>query len=47
MNKSSRVRKNKENRLKFLSNCAVCGKKKMNFIKNQELHNFSVLKWLV
>ena len=27
-NKNSSVRKNKQNRLKLLSNCAVCGKKK-------------------
>ena len=24
----------------LLSKCAVCGKKKSNFIKNQEHHNF-------
>ena len=24
----------------LLSNCAICGKRKSNFIKNQELHNF-------
>ena len=30
----------KQNRLMLLSNCAVCGKKKLTFIKNKELHNF-------
>ena len=25
----------------FLLNCAICGKKKSTFIKNQELHNFN------
>ena len=32
-------KKNKQNRLMVLSNCAVCGKKKLTFIKNQELSN--------
>ena len=35
---NSRVRKIKQNRLMLLSNCAVYGKKKSNFIKNEELH---------
>ena len=34
----SNVRKNKQNRLMLLSNCAVCGKKKVTFVKNKELH---------
>ena len=33
---SSSVRRTKQNRLMFLSNCAVRGKKKSRFIKNQE-----------
>ena len=35
------VRKIKQNRLMRLSNCTICGKKKSNFIKNKELHNFN------
>ena len=38
-NKNSSVRKTKQNRLIFLSNCAVCDKKKWTFIKNKELSN--------
>ena len=34
-NKISSVRKAKQNRLMFLSNCAVCGRKKSTFIKNK------------
>ena len=34
-NENSRVRKTKQNRLMLLSNYAVCGKKKLTFIKNQ------------
>ena len=30
----------KQNRLMLLSNSAVCGKKKLTFIKNKELQNF-------
>ena len=41
-NENSSVRENKQNRLMLLSNCAVCGKKKLNFTKNKELHNFNV-----
>ena len=37
---NSDVRKTKQNRLMFLSNCAVCSKKKLTFTKNKELHNF-------
>ena len=37
-NKNSSVRKAKQNRIMFLSICAVCGKKKPRFIKNLELH---------
>ena len=33
------VLKTKQNKLIPLSNCAVCGKKKSTFIKNQELLN--------
>ena len=35
-NKNSSVRRTKQNRLMLVSNCAVCGKKKLSFIKNQE-----------
>ena len=38
-NENSRVRKTKPNRLMLLSNCAICGRKKPSFNKNQELHN--------
>ena len=34
-NKNSAVPKTKQNRLMFLSNCAVYGKKKMTFIKKR------------
>ena len=34
-------RKTKQNRLMLLSNCAVCGQKKSNFIKNKKLHSFN------
>ena len=34
-NKNSSVRKTKQNRLMFLSNCTVCGMKKSTFIKNK------------
>ena len=30
----------------LLSNCAVCGKKKLSFIKNKELHNFDYVKMI-
>ena len=39
-NENLSVRKTNQNRLMFLSNCAICGKKKSAFIKNKELHNF-------
>ena len=35
-NKNSSVRKTKQNRLILLSNCAICGKRKSSFTKNQE-----------
>ena len=38
-NENSSVRKTKENRLMLLSKCAICGKRKSIFIKNQELSN--------
>ena len=41
-NKNSTVRKTKQNRLMLLSNCAVCGKKNLTFIKNQEIQNFNI-----
>ena len=40
-NENSSVRKTKQNRLMHLLNCAICGKKKSTFIKNQELNNIS------
>ena len=33
-NKNSNVRRTKQNRLMLASNCGVCGKKKLTFIKN-------------
>ena len=39
-NENSSARKTKQNRLMFLSNCAICDKKKSTFRKNKELHNF-------
>ena len=36
VNKNSRARRTKQNRLLFVSNCAICGKKKWRFVKNQE-----------
>ena len=35
-NKHSIVSRTKQNRLMLVSNCAICGKKKSRFIKNQE-----------
>ena len=35
-NKNSSVRKAKQNTLMLVSKCAVCGKKKLRFIKSQE-----------
>ena len=32
-NENSSVTKTKQNRVKFLSNCAICGKRKSAFIK--------------
>ena len=34
--KNSNVRETKQNRLMLLSNCSVCGKKKINFYKKYE-----------
>ena len=39
-NENSNVGETKQTRLKLLSNCAICCKKKSTFIKNKELHNF-------
>ena len=39
-NENSNIRNVKQNRLMLLSNCAICGKKKLIFLKNKELHNF-------
>ena len=35
-NKNSNIRKTKQNKLILLSNCAICGEKKLKFIENQE-----------
>ena len=35
-NKNSSIKRTKQNRLMLLSNCVVCSKKKLRFIKNQE-----------
>ena len=35
-NKNSSVRRTRQNRLMVVSDCAVCGKKKSRFIKNQK-----------
>ena len=40
-NENSNIRKTKQNRLTHLSNCAICSKKLLTFIKNQELINIS------
>ena len=40
-NKNYSIRRTKENRLMLVSNCAVCDKKRLRLIKNQEA---SVLK---
>ena len=40
-NKNSNVRKTKQSRLMHLSNCAICGNKKLTFIKNKELNTFN------
>ena len=40
-NKNSSVKKTKQNRLMLWSNCAICGKKKSTFIKNQEINIIS------
>ena len=37
-NENSGVRRTKQIRLMLVSNCAVCGKRKSSFIRNQELH---------
>ena len=37
-NENSSIRKTQQNRLMLVSNFAVCGKKKLRFIKNQQLH---------
>ena len=38
-NETSTVRKIKTNSLMLLSNCSVCGRKKLTFVKKKELHN--------
>ena len=41
VNEISNVRKTKQNRLMLLSNCAICGKKNLTFIKHKELNSFN------
>ena len=36
LNKTSSVRRTKQNKLMLVSNCDICSKKKSMFIKNQE-----------
>ena len=36
-NENSSVRKTKQNRIMLLPNCAICDKKKLAFIKQEEL----------
>ena len=38
--KNLSVRKTKKNRLMLLSNFAICGKKKIIFVKDKDFHNF-------
>ena len=40
-NEYSSVRKTKQNRLMISSNCTVCWKKKLTFIKNKEISSIS------
>ena len=39
-NENSNIRKTKQNGLTHLSNCAICSKKLLTFIKNQELNKY-------
>ena len=39
-NEYSIIRKTEQHGLMLLSNCIVCGKKKLTFVKNQELSNY-------
>ena len=36
VNENASVRRTKQNRLMLVSNCVICGKKRLRFIKNQE-----------
>ena len=36
VNKRSTLKRTKQNRLLFVSNCGICNKKKIRFIKNQK-----------
>ena len=40
-NENSNIKKTNQNRLIFLSNYAISGKKKPTFIKNKDLHIFN------
>ena len=43
-NKNSSFRRTRQNRLMLASNCAICGKKKSRFIKNQEASRLELLE---
>ena len=40
-NENSVIIKTKQKRLILLSNCSICGQKKLTLIENKELHNFN------
>ena len=42
VDKNSNVRGTRQNRLMFLWNCAIYGKKKLKFIKNQEANRLEL-----
>ena len=43
-NENSSVTKTRQDRLMLLSHCAICGKKKSTFIRNQELNNLVIFE---
>ena len=42
-NENSSAKKTKQDKLMLLSNCAICFKKKLTFIENQELHSVDII----
>ena len=46
VNENSSVRIAKQNRLMLLSNCAICGKKRITFIKKTNSAMLINLKWI-